>query len=344
MRKIRVCVYGGPYLDEKASAFVSALAYEVLARMDAVIVTGGFLHKASDNDNSTSTDYAALEGARRYCNASKTDLSRCYEAVLPTLDSGDEAGTKIRMTEALGITVTRVAGTTPLGRRLAMINGVDLVVTIAGKRHTEVIGEQALELGTPFLPIPNANGDSGELLVAHRERIAARFAPGALDTCLDRVDASFEDDPRVAARAVVVLLQAAKVGRCLILLPYDAEHDALYRSTIEPAVSAHMFPLRLDRLPKSDAIYSTFARAIDDAAAVIVDVTALNENVMYEVGFAHGRGRSPLLFTQDASRLENLPVYFKTLNVLLAADDAQLAALIVQHLTEIKAARTVHQR
>jgi hypothetical protein len=72
----------------------------------------------------------------------------------------------------------------------------------------------------------------------------------------------------------------------------------LYRSTIEPAVSAQLFPLRLDRLPKSDAIYSTFARAIDDAAAVIVDVTALNENVMYEVGFAHGRGRSPLLFTE----------------------------------------------
>ena len=243
------------------------------------------------------------------------------------------------MTEALRITVSRVMGRTPLGRRLAMVRGVDVVVTIAGRQHTEVVGEQALELGIPFFPIPNAAGDSEGLLKAYRERIASGFEPGALDECLRRLDATMNHQPGLAAKAVVALLQTAKVGRCLVLLPYDAEHEDIYRSTIEPAVSEQMMPLRLDQLPKSDAIYTSFAHAIDDATAVIVDITQLNENVMYEVGFAHGRGLSPLIYTRDAARLENLPVYFKTLNVRLVSHLAQLAPLVGEYLGEIKAAR-----
>jgi len=220
-----------------------------------------------------------------------------------------------------------------------MVRGVDLVVTISGRRHTEVVGEQALELGIPFLPIPNAGGDSKNLLSSHRQQIAARFAPGALDACLQRVSKTIADKPRLAAQAVVALLQTAKVGRCLVLLPYDPEHDEIYNSILEREVSKHMFPVRLDRLPKSDAIYTSFARAVDDATAVIIDVTHLNENVMYEVGFAHGRELSPLLYTRDASRIENLPIYLRTLNVHLVTDLTKLAPLVGLHLGEIQAAR-----
>ena len=59
------------------------------------------------------------------------------------------------------------------------------MVTISGKQHTEVVVEQALELGVPVLPIPVAGGDSRDLLVEITgERIAASFDPGALDQCL----------------------------------------------------------------------------------------------------------------------------------------------------------------
>jgi hypothetical protein len=340
MRRIRVCIYGGTDLQETPARFISALAYEVLDRMGAVIVTGGF-HHSVEKPHATSTDSAALDGARRYSDEHATDLKECYEAWVPepVLDSRPDVGGVVRMTEALGITVSRVMGKTPLGRRLAMVRGVDLVVTISGRRHTEVVGEQALELGIPFLPIPNANGDSQDLLKPYRAQIAARFAPGALDECLQRVDETIDHQPDLAARAVVTLLQTAKVGRCLVLLPYDSEHETIYRSTIEPTVSERMMPLRLDQIPKSDAIYTSFADAVDDATAVIVDITRLNENVMYEVGFAHGRGLSPLIFTRDPSRLENLPVYFRTLNVRLVTPAAPLAPLIGQYLGEIKAAR-----
>jgi hypothetical protein len=124
-----------------------------------------------------------------------------------------------------------------------------------------------------------------------------------------------------------------------VLLPFDVEHDALYASMIEPAVTRHMIPVRLDRLPSSDAIYTSFADAIQSCSAVIADITTLNENVMYEVGYTHGRGLTPLIFTRDEARLGQLPVYFRTLNVRLASTDTTADAMIEEYLRSIKLRR-----
>jgi hypothetical protein len=344
MRRVRVCIYGGTDLQGMPEGFISALAYSILDSMAAVIVTGGFLHSGK-KPKAISTDVAALEGARRYANKNRVDLKDCFEAWIPepSLDSRPDVEGVVRMTPAEGITVKVMTGRTPLGRRLAMVAGVDMVVTIAGKRHTEVVVEQALELGVPVLPIPDAAGDSRDLLVKHREKIAASFDPGALDQCLGEIAKAIGNDPETAATAVVNLIRTAKVGRCLILLPYDELHNRLYTSSIEPAVARHMVPVRLDRLPRSEAIYTSFADAIQSCLAVIADITLLNENVMYEVGYAHGRGLTPLIYSRDAARLEQLPVYFRTLNVRLASEATPLNSLIDEYLSSFKATSRVHQ-
>src|SRR5205807_4119124 len=140
--------------------------------------------------------------------------------------------------------------------------------------------------------------------------IAANFDPGALDECLRDLSKSIEREPEIAASAVVALIRTAKIGRCLVLLPYDDEHNTLYTSLIGPSVAKHMIPVCLNQLPRSEAIYTSFADAIRSLSAVIADITLLNENVMYEVGYAHGCGLTPLVYTRDAARLERLPVYF----------------------------------
>ncbi len=128
-----------------------------------------------------------------------------------------------------------------------------------------------------------------------------------------------------------------------MLTPYGGEHDRLYTSTIEPAIARHMIPVRLDRLPKSEAIHTSFADAIQSSSAVIADITALNENVMYEIGFSHGRGLTPLLYTRDPDRLSRLPVYFRTLNVRLASGTTPVEVLIEDYLRSLKTARRLHQ-
>jgi nucleoside 2-deoxyribosyltransferase len=247
------------------------------------------------------------------------------------------------MSKADLITVRVMTGRTPLGRRLAMVAGVDVVVTISGRQHTEVVVEQALELGVPVLPIPVAAGDSRDLLVTGRALLDRSWPLSLLGICLRDVSKAIDSDPEIAATAVVDLVRTAKVGRCLVLLPYDDQHNSLYSALIEPAVARHMIPVRLDRLPRSEAIYSSFADAIRSSSAVIADITVLNENVMYEVGYAHGRGLTPLIYTRDAARLEQLPVYFRTLNVRLASEATPVNILIDDYLRSFKATRRVHQ-
>lgn len=308
--------------------------------MPAVIVTGGYLH-SNEKPNDVSTDAAALRGARRYADEHGIALKDCFQAWIPDpeLDSRPEIKGAVRMTEMDGITVRVMTGRTPLGRRLAMVAGVHMVVTISGKRHTEVVVEQALELGLPVLPIPDAGGDSKDLLMKYRKRIAANFDHGALDKCLLDVSNAILQQPQAAASAVVELMRTAKVGRCLVLLPYDDVHNQLYTSIIQPAIANHMIPLRLDRLPTSDAIYTSFADAVLSSSALIADITLLNENVMYEIGFAHGRGLTLLIYTRDAARLEQLPVYFRTLNVRLATEQTPVSLLIADYLRSLRATR-----
>ena len=89
----------------------------------------------------------------------------------------------------------------------------------------------------------------------------------------------------------------------------------------------------------SEAIYTSFADSIRLASAVIADITLLNENVMYEVGYAHGLGLTPLIYTRKPARLDQLPVYFRTLNVRIANQKATLRTLIDEYLRSIKARR-----
>ncbi len=337
MRRIRVCIYGGTDLPETAADFISTLTYRILNSMPAVIVTGGFLH-SNVQPEAISTDAAALRGARRYAERKGAALPEFFEAWIPEprLDKRPEIQDAVRMSEEDGVTVRIMTGRTPLGRRLAMVAGVDVVVTISGKQHTEVVVEQALELGLPVLPIPYAGGDSKDLLDKYRPRIAGNFDSGALNRCLDTLHQTIDSDLDAAAAAVVNLLRTAKIGRCLILLPFDEKHDRLYATEIEPAVARHMVPLRLDRLPRSDAIYTTFAEAIGASGAIIADITDLNKNVMYEIGFAHGRGLRPLIFTSDRATLERLPVYFKTLNVRVVSPETPVGFLIEEYLRSFK--------
>jgi hypothetical protein len=78
----------------------------MLESMSAVIVTGGFLH-SNEEPGGTSTDRAALDGARAYANAHRANLKDCYEAWVPepSLDRRSDVGGVVRMNEAEGITV-----------------------------------------------------------------------------------------------------------------------------------------------------------------------------------------------------------------------------------------------
>ncbi len=328
---LRVCIYGGSKKDGTPMNFISTLAEKLIGTLSAVIVTGGYVGR----DWGTS-ESAALIGARRAAEARSTDLSSVFEAWLPDVRSDNSGGE--RMSHDLGITIRELSGRTALGRRLSMVAGVDLLVTFTGRAHTELVLEQAIELGVPALPIAATGGASREVYRAYQGRIEAAFAPGAVRNCFQLLAGLDLSDPRSIDRsvdAVIEVISTARIGRCLVLQPYRAVDEELYKSTLRPAVEEEMIAVRLKDSAGSQQIYASFFEAVSGSTAIIADITGLNENVMYEVGYAHGRGFQPLLFTLDASQLESLPIYLRTLNVHAVNED-DLPALIRNHLRAVK--------
>ncbi len=95
-------------------------------------------------------------GARRYARELGVDLKECYKAWIPEpdLDSRPDVKGAVRISEADGISVRVMTGRTPLGRRLAMVAGVDVVVTISGRQHTESLLSRPWSLACPSFPYP----------------------------------------------------------------------------------------------------------------------------------------------------------------------------------------------
>jgi hypothetical protein len=96
------------------------------------------------------------------CIYGETDLEGMPRAL--RFDDRRDVNGVDRMSTDHDAAVRIMAGRTPLGRRLAMVANVDLVVTISGSVHREFVVEQALGPGIPVVPIPDGGGSSAALL------------------------------------------------------------------------------------------------------------------------------------------------------------------------------------
>jgi hypothetical protein len=64
---------------------------------------------------------------------------------------------------------------------------------------------------------------------------------------------------------------------------------------------------------------------------------------MYELGYSNGSGLTPLIYTRNADRLTQLPVYFRTLNVRPVSGPTPLNILIEDYLRSLKTTRRLHR-
>lgn len=337
MSKLRICIYGGTSLHDESRHFIRRLASSILENMDAVIVTGGFFRYGGAEPEST--DFAALEGARDYAESRGISTRQCFEAWLPDPMQDRQDGV-VRMSEEEHDIKIRPMGKAEVNRRLALAREVDILVTIAGKEHTKVVLAQALETGTPALPLVFEKGDSAEFWKANRDRIEDWFS-------LENEEASFlqslslGDLPEQldkAVKTVTSVLGRARVWKCLVLTPYDDFHNRLYDEVIEDAVRSRMLPDRLDRRAGSEAIRDNFVEAVEDSRKIIADVTDQTPAVMYEIGYAHGKGLKPLLFLRSPGPdPSELPVYIRDLNLaVVKGDHEELAERIRAYVSEVE--------
>jgi len=92
--------------------------------------------------------------------------------------------------------------------------------------------------------------------------------------------------------------------KALVVMPFGERHQDTYDTIRAPLEEEGVTVFRADeRVTPGGDIATNVRRCISDADAIIVDLTDRNPSVMYELGYAHGTGKSVILLTSDAKQI-----------------------------------------
>jgi hypothetical protein len=127
---------------------------------------------------------------------------------------------------------------------------------------------------------------------------------------------------------------------CFIVMQFTDEYNALYREVIRPTCEAFGYKVvRGDDTYTSGLIINDITQSIQEASIVIADITPNNPNVFYEVGYAHGMGKTTILLS-DKKR-ERLPFDVSGFRTLFydntIAGKGEVKARLKRHLEGIAA-------
>ncbi len=92
--------------------------------------------------------------------------------------------------------------------------------------------------------------------------------------------------------------------KLFVLMPFAREFQDIYTLGIrEIAERLNFIAERADEIEHNSDIMSVIESKIKTAAVVLADITGLNPNVLYELGFAHGCKKPTVIITRDIDRL-----------------------------------------
>ena len=332
-RKRLVCIYGGTDAIEM-ERFLLELTPAIIEGLNCVIVSGGVKrNKKVKKSMQCSVDLTVLKAAKHYAKTTGQDIDSFFQAWIPDPERSTRKHIE-RISKADGVTTKIMKERSDLGRRLRLVRDVDQLVTVKGKRHTETVLEQALELDRPALPLPFSGGDSEYFWKTYKSRIQQWF-PALSDIHaheLERFSPGLSREKDAAIIQLIVEILASARFKCLVLMPYDTEHNKIYEDTIKPAVTTEMSPDRLDREVSNRTISQNFAQSVRECLAIIADVTQANSSVIYEIGYAKAKGTTPFLFSRGPIDHLKLPVYLTEQNVMVVNDDNELREGIRNYL------------
>ena len=322
-QSLRIAIYGGTELSAPVQRLVSKLVTHLLtAYPNVVIVSGGF-DKWDENAHPERRDWVSVDRAVResvlaFAAGDASLVAARLETWIPERDH-DRADVR-RFVEG----ARYFAGKSHQARRFHLVTRADAIVTIMGEGNTATVIELALEVNRPLLPVGCTGGDSQNFWQNNADTLATRLRLSADLRRRIGDPASLESDAAIEALVVNVAdaMYRAAEKRCLVLMPFD-DADPFYDEVIEPAVIASGYVAdRIDRRDFSGDIRGILAERVQRDHVVLVDVTGLNPNVMYELGFVHASGGpAPLLIFRQKltkTRYDRLPFYLKNLKITSA--------------------------
>lgn len=96
-------------------------------------------------------------------------------------------------------------------------------------------------------------------------------------------------------------LDPSASGRCCVFQPFDkGAHDKRYDEILSPAIkAAGLQPYRVDQDPGAVILFETLHEQIKSATLCLADISVLNPNVMYELGFALASGKDVVIICSN---------------------------------------------
>ena len=130
-----------------------------------------------------------------------------------------------------------------------------------------------------------------------------------------------------------------------VLMPFDGAFDDIYRFGIkETSGTLDILAERVDEQIYQEGILERIYRQIELADIIIADMTGKNPNVLYEVGYAHAKGKLTILLTSNA---DDIPFDLKhRRHIVYSGSIKTLRERLVEELTwaqsEIENVRRTH--
>ncbi|HLL89864.1 MAG TPA: hypothetical protein VK324_11220 [Tepidisphaeraceae bacterium] len=99
-----------------------------------------------------------------------------------------------------------------------------------------------------------------------------------------------------------------------VVMQFSAPYDQLFSDVIRPVVASCGFKVvRADDTVGPGLIIADIVRQIQEAEIIIADITPENQNVFYEVGYAHALGKPTILLAEKGKKLPFDVSGFRTL-------------------------------
>ena len=99
-------------------------------------------------------------------------------------------------------------------------------------------------------------------------------------------------------------------GQVAVMMPFSDDHsvDPVYKAIREGVEAAGKSAKRVDEIMTATKIPDDVKELIRTSSAVVIDLTGLNPNVVYELGFADGLGKKAILIQEG--KVSGLPFDF----------------------------------
>lgn len=122
--------------------------------------------------------------------------------------------------------------------------------------------------------------------------------------------------------------------RLFVAMQFSEPFDTLYQRVIQPKATAAGFEVvRIDEVMRPGIIFEDIKREISQSKAVIAEISAPNNNVFYELGYAHALNKPTILLAQ---RGKELPFDIRSYRVVFYDDTiggkVQLEETLDKHL------------